>query len=217
MNKVFFLVLFFALMLFGAKTTKAQSFNAGLIAGATFSQVDGDSYYGYHQLGWTAGAYVNLPVEEHFALQMELKYALLGAHSSTKEVVEYTYNPYSLRLHYAEIPLMLRYDFGHFTVNGKSLDFLTLEAGASLDFRMKATEDVDTDFQVTTARWNFFSMTFNAGLHFALTDHLGLGARWMYSVVPCRINYMSPSYFFGHYYNKVWQFTLTYNFNSPLR
>lgn len=217
MRKSRFAIALLALLLVGAKASMAQSFNAGLIAGATFSQVDGDSYYGYHQLGWTAGAYVNLPVEEHFALQMELKYALLGAHSSTKEVVEYYYNPYNLRLHYAEIPLMLRYDFGHFTVNGRPLDFLSLEAGVGLDFRMKATEDVDTDYQVTTERWRFFSMTFNAGLHFALTDHLGLGARWMYSVVPCRINYESPSYLFGHYYNKVWQLTLTYNLNSPLR
>ena len=195
----------------------AQSFNAGLIAGATFSQVDGDSYYGYHQLGWTAGAYVSLPFQEHFAFQMELKYSLLGAHSSTKEVLEYYYNPYSLRLHYAEIPLMLRYDFGHFTVYGKSLDFLSLEAGVSLDFRMKATEDVDTDFEVTTERWKFFSTTFNAGLHFAITKHLGLGVRWMYSVIPCRINYESPSYFYGHYYNKVWQFVVTYNINSPVK
>ena len=217
MKKICFAIWFLILTLLGAKTMVAQSFNAGLIAGATFSQVDGDSYYGYHQLGWTAGAYVNLPVEEHFALQMELKYSLLGAHSSTKEVVEYYYNPYSLRLHYAEIPLMLRYDFGHFTIKGRSLDFLSLEAGVSLDFRMKATEDVDTDFQVTTNRWRFFSMTGNAGLHIAFTDHFGLGVRWMYSVIPCRINPESSSYIFGHYYNKVWQFTLTYNINSPLR
>ena len=215
--KRLYIVLFVVFSFFGVVKTQAQSFNAGLLAGATFSQVDDDSYYGYHQLGWTAGAYVNLPVAEHFALQMELKYALLGAHSSTKEVVEYSYNPYSLRLHYAEIPLMLRYDFGHFKIKGRSLDFLSVEAGVSLDFRMKATEDVDTDFEVTTKRWRFFSLTANAGLHVAISKHFGLGARWMYSAIPCRINPESPSHFYGHYYNKVWQFTLTYNINSPLR
>ena len=83
----------------------AQSFNAGLIAGATFAQVDGDHYAGYHQLGFTAGAYANLPLDDYFAVQLELKYSLLGAHSSDKEVNEYYYPPYSLRLHYAEIPL----------------------------------------------------------------------------------------------------------------
>ena len=50
---------------------KAQSFNAGLVVGPTFCQVDGDKYFGFHKLGFTAGAYANLPVADHFALQME--------------------------------------------------------------------------------------------------------------------------------------------------
>ena len=194
----------------------AQSFNAGLIAGPTFCQVDGDNYAGFHQLGFTAGAYANLPLDDYFAVQMELKYSLLGAHSSDKEVNEYYYNPYSLRLHYAEIPLMLQYNLGVFRVGGRSLDFLTLEAGISADVRLKATEDVDGDYQITTSRWNMFSATANAGIHVAFNDHLGLGARFMYSAVPCRFT-GNPGWFYNQYYNKVVQITLTYNINSPLR
>ena len=207
-----------AFIAFAATKATAQSFNAGLIAGATFCQVDGEGYAGYHQLGFTAGAYANLPLESHFSAQMELKYSLLGAHSSHYEVEERIppLTPYSLRLHYAEIPLMLRYDLGFFRIGGKSLDFITLEAGVSLDLRLKATEDVNGDFQVTTSRWSFFSATANAGLHFAFNEHLGIGARFMYSVVPCRFT-GNPGWFYGQYYNKVIQFTLTYNLNSPLR
>ena len=194
----------------------AQSFNAGLIAGPTFCQVDGDHYAGFHQLGFTAGAYANLPLDDYFAVQMELKYSLLGAHSSDKEVNEYYYNPYSLRLHYAEIPLMLQYNLGVFRVSGRSLDFLTLEAGISADVRLRATEDVDADYQVTTSRWSPISATANAGVHVAFNDHLGLGARFMYSVVPCRFS-GNPGWFYNQYYNKVVQITLTYNINSPLR
>jgi len=216
MKKAFILLFLGILLAFSASKATAQSFNAGLIAGPTFCQVDGDSYAGFHQLGFTAGAYANLPVADHLSAQMELKYSLLGAHSSDKEVNEYYYNPYSLRLHYAEIPLMLRYDLGMFRVNGRPLDFLTLEAGASLDVRLKATEDVDADFQITTNRWNLLSSTANAGIHVAFNEHLGLGARFMYSVVPCRFS-GNPGWFFNQYYNKVIQFTLTYNINSPLR
>jgi opacity protein-like surface antigen len=216
MKKIYRLLLFLALTFSGVKVMEAQSFNGGLIAGATFCQVDGDHYAGYHQLGFTAGAYVNFPVEDHLLFQMEMKYSLLGAHSSDKEVTEYYYTPYNHRLHYAELPLMLRYDLGYFQVNGKALDFITVEAGVSLDFRLKATEDVDGDYQVTTSRWNFFSMTGNAGLHFAFNDHWGMGARFMYSVVPIRFT-GNPGWFYGQYYNKVIQFTLTYNINSPVR
>ena len=193
-----------------------QSFNAGLIVGPTFCQVDGDNYAGYHQLGFTAGFYASLPLDDHFSAQMELKYSLLGAHSSAKEVNEFYYNPYSLRLHYAEIPLMLRYDLGVFSLSGRRLDFITLEAGVSADVRLKSTEDVDSDYQVTTSRWNTFSATANAGLHFAFNDHLGLGVRYMYSIVPIRFT-GNPGWFYNQYYNKVVQFTLTYNINSPIR
>lgn len=216
MKRFFCSLVFFAMLFFGAMTVSAQSFNSGLIAGATFSQVDGDHYAGFHQLGFTTGAYVNLPMDDYLSAQMELKYSLLGAHSSDKEVNEYYYNPYSLRLHYAEIPLMLRCNLGMFRVSGRPLDFITLEAGVSLDFRLKATEDVDADYQVTTNRWNFFSMTGNAGLHFAFNEHWGLGARFMYSVVPCRFT-GNPGWFYNQYYNKVVQFCVTYNINSPLR
>ena len=213
MKKFYFV---FILLSFIGIQSFAQSFNAGLIVGPTFCQVDGDHYAGFHQLGFTAGAYANLPLEDNFAVQMELKYSLLGAHSSDKEVNEFYYNPYSLRLHYAEIPLMLQYNLGAFRVGGLPLDFLTLEAGISADVRLKATEDVDGDYQITTSRWNMLSATANAGVHVAFNDHLGLGARFMYSAVPCRFS-GSPGWFYGQYYNKVVQFTLTYNINSPLR
>lgn len=217
MRKINAIVLIFSFIsLFGFTKANAQSFNAGLIAGATFAQVDGDHYAGYHQLGFTAGAYANLPLDDHFSAQLELKYSLLGAHSSNKEVTEYYYEPYSLRLHYAEIPLMLQCNLGFFRINGHPLDFITLEAGASIDIRLRATEDVNADFQVTTHRWNFFSSTANAGVHVAFNDHIGLGARFMYSVVPCRFS-GNPGWFINQYYNKVWQLTLTYNINSPLR
>ena len=216
MKRVLFVLFVGALLAFGSTKSFAQSFNSGLIVGPTFCQVDGDHYAGFHQLGFTAGVYVNLPFENNLSAQMELKYSLFGAHSSDIEVNEYYYNPYSLRLHYAEIPLMLQYNLSNFRVGGWSLDFLTLEAGASIDVRLRATEDVDTDYQITTSRWNLLSATANAGLHFAFNEHFGLGARFMYSIAPCRFS-GNPGWFYHQYYNKVVQFTLTYNINSPLR
>lgn len=207
--KRLFIALIVFLALFGKAS--AQSFNAGVIAGATFCQVDGDTYAGFHQLGFTVGAYANLPFGDYLSGQMELKYSLLGAHSSDKEVREYGYLPYSLRMHYVEIPLMLRFNLGVFRVN-----FITLEAGASIDVLMRATEDVNGDYQVTTRRWSRISATANAGVHFDITKHFGLGARFMYSVAPCRFT-GNPGWFYNQYYNKVIQITATYNINSPLR
>lgn len=213
MKKTVFSFLFFFMLLSGAKIAVAQSFNGGLIAGATFCQVDGDKYFGYNKLGFTAGGYVNLPIANHFALQMELKYTQMGAKSSIKEAELPTYGQYKLVLHYAEIPLMLRYDFGHFTVYGKSLDFLSLEAGFSLDFLLKYYGEMGSQ---QFWKFNFFSVSGNFGLHFALSDHWGLGARMMYSITPMQTN-PTPQWVFNHAYNKVIQATVTYNINSPVR
>ena len=73
MKRTFITLILLVLTALTCSKTFSQPFNAGLIAGATISQVDGDTYYGYNQLGWTAGAYVNLPVSEHFAAQAELR------------------------------------------------------------------------------------------------------------------------------------------------
>lgn len=213
MKKTVFSFLFFFMLLSGAKVAVAQSFNGGLIAGATFCQVDGDKYFGYNKLGFTAGGYVNLPIANHFALQMELKYTQMGAKSSIKEAELPTYGQYKLVLHYAEIPLMLRYDFGHFTVYGKSLDFLSLEAGFSLDFLLKYYGEMGSQ---QFWKFNFFSVSGNFGLHFALSDHWGLGARMMYSITPMQTN-PTPQWVFDHSYNKVIQAVVTYNINSPVR
>ena len=213
MKKTVFFFFFFFMLLSGAKVAVAQSFNGGLIAGATFCQVDGDKYFGYNKLGFTAGGYVNLPIANHFALQMELKYTQMGAKSSIKEAELPTYGQYKLVLHYAEIPLMLRYDFGHFTVYGKSLDFLSLEAGFSLDFLLKYYGEMGSQ---QFWKFNFFSVSGNFGLHFALSDHWGLGARMMYSITPMQTN-PTPQWFFDHSYNKVIQAVVTYNINSPVR
>ena len=211
--KKFVVIFTLAMMLSGIKAW-SQSFNGGLIAGPTFSQIDGDKYYGYHIIGLTAGGYVNLPFSKHFAAQMELKYTQMGAHSSVKEVVEYNYPSYSLRLHYAEIPLMLQYDLGYFKIKGKSLDFIKLEAGISLDFLLGHRGELDGAIQ--NWKLNFFSISGNFGLHFDITNHWGVGARMMYSITPMQTN-PTPLRPFDHAYNKVIQFTVNYNINAPGR
>lgn len=216
--KKLYILLFIVSLSFVSEKLFAQRFNGGLIVGPTFCQVDGEEYAGFHQLGLTAGAYANLPLDDYFSVQMELKYSLFGAHSSDFEINERVppLDPYSLRLHYAEIPLMLRYNLGYFNVKGHSLDFIVLEAGVSLDFRLRATEDVNGDFQVTTSRWSVLSATANAGLHFNIGKHFGVGTRFLYSVAPCRFTEY-PGWFTNQYYNKVFQFTVSYNINSPLK
>ena len=215
--KDLFRIVVFVAMLFVGMGAYAQSFNGGLLAGATISQVDGDHYSGYHHLGFTAGAYVNLPFNDNFSLQTELKYSLFGAHSSVDEV-EAGQNPYALNLHYVEMPVMARYNLGLLNINGKHLDFLALEAGLSFDFLMDNSESADNEFPLYTYRWNFFSMTANVGVQFDLTERWGFGIRYMYSFWPIRVRVdNTQSGLVTHFKNNVLQATFTFNILAPGR
>ena len=210
MKKLIFLVLISVFFLL--QKTEAQSFNGGIVAGAVTSQVNGDNYGGFHQLGWTAGAYVNLPISENWLWQTELKYSLFGSHSDVKEEMAGK-NYYNLRLHYMEMPIMFRYRLSNFSVSGKSLDFITLEIGPSLDFLMDFRDE--TAYSPNeNAPWLFFSVTGNLGIHFDLSERWGLGVRSMNSLTPIRIKGEPPLFSSGHYYNIALQAVLTYNLKA---
>ncbi|MCR5644867.1 MAG: PorT family protein [Bacteroidales bacterium] len=186
----------------------AQTFDGGLTVGAVTSQINGDGYAGFHQLGCTAGVFGRIPTEGHSSWQMELKYSLFGAHSSVDEV-NYGLNPMSIRLHYLELPLLFRYNLGGLNINGKTLDFITFELGLSGDFLIRGTQSANFDANFDNKAWLFFSVTGNVGLQFDLNDHLGIDIRSMNSLTPCRLTPGAGSYFL-HSFNIALQATLVY-------
>lgn len=202
-------IVFATILVFMEIQVQAQSFSAGLTAGVVTSQVDGDGYGGFHQLGWTAGVFGRLPSEGPGAFQMELKYSLYGAHSDAKEL-ELGMNPMSIRLHYIEVPLMYHYCLSGLTINGKTWKRLSLEAGVSADFLAKGTQSADQESQYENTSWLFFSMTANAGAQYNVTERLGFNVRVMYSILPCRINPQVALFSFQHYYNFAIQACVVY-------
>ena len=202
-------LLLLVLFSFAGLRCQAQSFDGGLIAGAVTSQIDGDGYAGFHQIGVTAGAFGRIPTDGPSSWQLELKYSLWGAHSDTKEV-ELGMNPMSIRLHYMELPLMFRYDLSALNINGKKLDFITLELGLSGNFLIRGTQSADFEDGFDNASWLFFSMTGNVGVHFDLTERLGVNIRSMNSITPCRLHPEVPVFSWRHYYNIALQATLVY-------
>ncbi|MCR5014570.1 MAG: PorT family protein [Bacteroidales bacterium] len=195
-------------------TCRAQDFEGGITAGVVTSQINGDGYGGYHQIGWTGGIFGRIPTDGPLSFQLELKYTLLGAHSSVDEI-EYGYNPMDIRLHYVEMPITLRFNLEDLAISGLSLEFVTLELGLSADFLAKNSQSANNDGGFENPSWLFFSVTGNAGLQFEITERLGVNIRSMNSISPCRWNPESPSLFYGHYYNIALQAGLTYTILAP--
>lgn len=198
-----------SLFFFFTPKTHAQSFDGGITAGVVTSQINGDGYAGFHQIGWTGGLFGRIPVDESSSWQMELKYSLFGAHSDVKEV-DYGKNPMDIRLHYVELPVMYRHNLAKFNINGRTLDFITLEIGLSGDFRVKATQSANFEDGYENPSWLFFSVTGNVGVQFDINENLGVNVRSMNSITPCRLHYDVPLISLRHYYNIALQATLTY-------
>lgn len=202
------------LLTFAGLTCRAQSFEGGLIAGVTTSQINGDGYGGYHQLGWTGGVFGRIPTSGPFSWQLELKYTLLGARASVDEI-DFGMAPMDIRLHYVEMPVMFRYNLSRYQFGQLSLDFITLEAGLSADFLAKNRQAAYNDGGYENPNWLFFSVTGNIGLQFELSKRFGINIRSMNSITPCRWNYESPSIFYGHCYNIALQATMIYTILAP--
>lgn len=198
---------------FAGLNSRAQSFEGGVMVGAIASQINGDGYGGFHQLGCTAGVFGRIPSDGPSSWQLELKYSLFGAHSDTKEV-EFGMNPMNIRLHYIELPVMYRYNLAPFNFNGMPLDFITLEIGLSGDFLAKNSQAANFENGFENPSWLFFSVTGNVGFQIELGERLGVNLRSMNSLTPCRWRPDSPSLFYGHYYNIVLQAALTYTLKA---
>ena len=214
MKKSYLTLLIAAILTFAGLRCQAQSFEGGVMAGAIASQINGDGYGGYHQIGWTGGVFGRIPTEGPSSWQLELKYSLFGAHSSVDEI-DNGWAPMDIRLHYIELPIMYRYNLGELLINGRSFDFITMEIGLSADFLAKNLQSAYNDGGYENPSWLFFSVTGNVGVQFDLTENLGVNIRSMNSLTPCRWRPESPSIFYGHYYNIMLQAAITYTILAP--
>lgn len=87
-------------------------FFGGFTVGMNMSQVDGDSFSGYHKVGLNVGPLVYLRFNDHFGASMELLFSQKGTRERnyTEDAAGVGYvNSYDMKLNYAEVPLMLRY------------------------------------------------------------------------------------------------------------
>lgn len=203
MKKIAVLLFAISLSLLGLKS-QAQSFDGGLTGGVVASQINGDGYGGFHQIGWTAGVFGRIPSGRRSSWQLEMKYSLYGAHSDIKETPEM-----NIRLHYIEMPIMFRYNLGGININGRHMDFITAEIGLSGDFLIKNNQEAGYDGGFDNPSWAFFSVTGNIGLQFDINDRWGINIRSMNSLIPCRWKPNVGSYFL-HYFNIALQATVVY-------
>lgn len=87
-------------------------FQAGLTLGINVSQVDGDEYAGYRQLGVQGGIQGIVNITNHFFVSTEILFSQRGARPSNKEKLEDFENFIDIRLNYIEVPFLINVHTG---------------------------------------------------------------------------------------------------------
>ncbi|HOW31903.1 MAG TPA: outer membrane beta-barrel protein [Bacteroidales bacterium] len=184
------------LVLICTPAAKAQQFSGGIAAGVVGSQVAGDTYSGFDKAGIYAAGWVNLPVKERSAWQMELGYVQKGSRRNPDpKSPDPTF--YIMRTGWVELTVLYQY---------KLRSGLLLEGGPAFSFLLHHFEE--RDYQtVTNYPFRFFNSNFTFGLAYPVSDRLTVHFRTDNSVQSIRTQ---PSN------GNVWRFFEYGQFNDCL-
>ena len=159
-----------ALILMGATSVKAQDKNypsAGLKGGLNLSSVINNGEDDNNlSLGFHAGVYDKIPVNEVFAFQPELLYSMKGVKINYDES-SFAEGSSNMRLHYIDLPLKLVFNLS---------DNLELQVGPYVGYLIGANVqtdaevlnyfDIDSDEELDRENFNPIDYGLTAGLAF---------------------------------------------------
>ncbi len=158
-------------------------FTGGLVAGFNFSQVDGDTFYGYHKVGLNAGGVVYVHFSKKIGVSMEMIYSRKGSRgelvTGSATLGDYV-EKYFMNVNYIEIPLT-------FHVISHKFDF---EAGISYARLINSSEWVETDHPVVidpvANRFNTSDVEYVFGMARKIYKRWYANARFQYSITSIR-------------------------------
>lgn len=206
MKKSFLIIsLFFVFSI----AVKAQFVKGGIISGFNLTQVDGDEYAGYKKFGLHLGGTAIIPLKHNFSLGLELLYNEKGSYE--RSFGSYDSLEYTLRLNYAEVPIIIRYI---------DKDMAGLGLGFSYGRLVNAKEWQNGDF----SKWNTNTGPYKTEDYSVIVEAFfkiygGLKANIRYSYSMYRLR--TRDYYTGtkfketrHQYNNCITFRLMYIFKD---
>jgi hypothetical protein len=180
------------LLLFAFTKSKAQAdderFRFILTAGATGTQVDGDSYGGYNKLGFVAGIHANRKMAEKTEFSIGLSYVQKGSRSNANNQNP---NYYILRLHYVEVPWMFVYNYKN------KYRFEGGISGAYLFNSYEANSQIGA-YKGALKKYDF---CYNLGVGYKLSEKTFFSLRYSYSILPIR-DY-SKNVYLGNFFQRA--------------
>ncbi len=173
MIKKIFIPILFALL---ANVVSAQRFEGGILAGFNATQVEGDTYKGFHKPGLVAGFFVQTDVAPAVFLAMEIKYSQKGSRNKVKPKEP---EKYIMRLGYIDIPI-----YAAFRTNDRG----SIIGGISTGFLVHSAEfDEYGEFPKEDQNaFNTIDLQPFIGFQFDFLDNIKVDLRFALSVLPVR-------------------------------
>ncbi len=185
---------------------EAQNFDASLILGANFSQIDGDQFAGYNKLGLNTGIEISREVNEEWDAAFELMYSMKGS----KKVIDPDVFEPTLKIsyHYVEVPLLAKY---------KGFKKIELLGGVSLGVNVFNERD-DNGIITEEDELNRTEVALVLGGGYYISDNVALELRHGYSLLSVRdfpIVVNSPTWFGrAGWYNRLFTVGVRYDLGS---
>ncbi|MEI7726461.1 MAG: porin family protein [Bacteroidota bacterium] len=185
-----------------------QTFNGGILAGGLVSQIDGDTWVGYHKFGYLAGGFVSLRLSPHSSFQLEMEYIQKGS-KHIPDPENSSDQLYLFRLHYLEIPLLYQFSFGN---------RFAVETGPAMDVLLGYLEEQDGIENPPTEPVRPVTLSGILGASVYITGHLKANFRFNYSLISLRnssapypASYRKILFEYGQY-NNLLSLSLSWNF-----
>jgi hypothetical protein len=90
--------------------SQAQSFHAGVMAGANLNKIDGQSFKSEFDFGYHAGAFVEIGLGKKFSIEPQVLFSQTSTDTTTSFSTVYNTNNLSnVTLNYLSIPLLANY------------------------------------------------------------------------------------------------------------
>ncbi|HTN46689.1 MAG TPA: porin family protein [Flavipsychrobacter sp.] len=186
-----------------------RTFYGGLLIGTNFSQVDGDSYAGYHKIGLNAGGIMYVNLADHLAGSVEILFSQKGSrgHKNLESANGALISKYRIDLNYAEVPVQINYFDKRRSHFG---------AGVSYSQLISSREEIVAGGQpVPTDSLKFrkadINLLLSGNLH--LVKGLFLNLRFQYSLIPIRTKEnINLNYGRSEQYNNMFVLRLMYLF-----
>ena len=198
------------LLMFFCICAHSQAFFGGIAFGGVTSQVDGDHNNGFHKVGLTGGAFVGLELSDIFEAQFEIKYIQKGSRSSAEDPYQFV-----IRLDYIELPLVASANLGFLNINGRKVDWISFEAGASVDVLAYTNQKNNGASEYGANQWKRFCVNGILGVKFNLVGKkLQLDARVITSINSAYAGNYLQALRFGQWgaFNDVLELVLLYRF-----